>query len=289
MLVLDGDPGASVLAFSADDTRLIAAWLDRFDVWSLPAGQLLRTVRPVESDPYAARVASHPGGEFVIVAGSVLDAISLIDGKTIDFAHGTDRFFEVLISPDGGRVVALDRLRHFYGFGLGSNGRFHQLWRSPSRAFDETGAFIGPNRFVTLDRQFIFEWDVSSGRVRATHPYPAGHVGHPAASPDGTRFAILGDDKFYVWDTATWGWPTRVPSDCGQQLVSFAFHPLKPVFAAVRSEQTSIEFFDTVTWKSVTKYDWNLGTMRAVTFSPDGSLAAAISAGGKIVVWDVDV
>jgi hypothetical protein len=44
-----------------------------------------------------------------------------------------------------------------------------------------------------------------------------------------------------------------------------------------------------VTWQPVAKYQWKLGEMRAVTFSADGALAAAGSARGKIVVWDVDV
>jgi WD40 repeat protein len=36
-------------------------------------------------------------------------------------------------------------------------------------------------------------------------------------------------------------------------------------------------------------YTWNIGRMRSIAFSPDGTLAAAGSDTGKIIVWDVDV
>jgi hypothetical protein len=36
-------------------------------------------------------------------------------------------------------------------------------------------------------------------------------------------------------------------------------------------------------------FDWDMGRLRSVAFSPDGMLAAAGNDKGKIVVWDVDL
>jgi hypothetical protein len=36
-------------------------------------------------------------------------------------------------------------------------------------------------------------------------------------------------------------------------------------------------------------FNWEIGRLRSVAFSPDGMLAAAGGDRGKIVVWDVDL
>ena len=49
-----------------------------------------------------------------------------------------------------------------------------------------------------------------------------------------------------------------------------------------------MKFLDAGTGAVIRKFNWKLGPLVSVAFSPDGTLAAAGSAGGKIVVWDVD-
>jgi WD40 repeat protein len=38
----------------------------------------------------------------------------------------------------------------------------------------------------------------------------------------------------------------------------------------------------------VHKWNWKLGPLRSVAYSPDGTLGAAGSEDGRVVVWDVD-
>jgi hypothetical protein len=150
------------------------------------------------------------------------------------------------------------------------------------------GGYASGESLVTIDGPRVYIRDVANGEIRSSVVYPANHIIHLAVSPDGSRFAWMGWEKLYVWDTAAWGKPTRVDFHGGRRLRSFAFHPSRPLFAAVQERQTLVKFFDTNTWKPLTKFQWKLGETRSVAFSHDGTLAAASSATGKIVVWDVD-
>ncbi|MCI0703333.1 MAG: hypothetical protein L0241_19820 [Planctomycetia bacterium] len=72
-----------------------------------------------------------------------------------------------------------------------------------------------------------------------------------------------------------------------------AFHPGGTILAAVGTDE-SVKLFDTATWKMVRSFAWEIGELRAVCFSLDGTRAATIGKGakkigGKVVVWDVDL
>jgi WD40 repeat protein len=57
---------------------------------------------------------------------------------------------------------------------------------------------------------------------------------------------------------------------------------------ALLGASTLVKFFDAETGELLRKFQWKLGPLRCVAFSPDGTLAAAGSEDGKIVVWDMD-
>ncbi len=50
-----------------------------------------------------------------------------------------------------------------------------------------------------------------------------------------------------------------------------------------------MKLYDVSTWKLGQAFDWGIGRVLSVAFSPDGMLAAAGGDKGKIVVWDVDL
>jgi hypothetical protein len=49
-----------------------------------------------------------------------------------------------------------------------------------------------------------------------------------------------------------------------------------------------VKLYDTASWKVAQAFDWDMGRLRSVAFSPDGMLGSAGNDKGKIVVWDVD-
>ncbi len=94
----------------------------------------------------------------------------------------------------------------------------------------------------------------------------------------------------------------KAPSDltpaAGATCRAVAFHPSGALLAAAGDSGT-VTLYDTATWKVARAFAWDIGALRAVCFSPDGTRAATISAGtvpqegkraiGRAVVWDVDV
>jgi len=257
------------------------------DVWAMPEGKRKRTLGAFEDTFFAV----HPSGRFVFVAGKQpLQAILIVDERVEVASRTTDQIDRVIASPNGNWVIGMsERQRALYGYQWGADEKLRRAWTRGSSGYREFPCgFVDGDRFVSVGGALVVVRDAATGEVRSTAEYPSGYVIHAATSPDGSKFASMGWEKLYVWDTAVWGKPRRVDFTGGRRLTSFAFHPTRPLFAAIQGGQTLVKFFDTVSWKLASRFAWKLGEMRCVAFSPDGTLAAAGSASGKIVVWDVD-
>jgi WD40 repeat protein len=87
-------------------------------------------------------------------------------------------------------------------------------------------------------------------------------------------------------DDLWWG-PVELRNDTKKHFTGLAFHPSGRYLAATSNDGT-VKFYDTTTWKMVQAFNWEVGRLRSLAFSPDGMLAAAGGDKGKIVVWDVD-
>src|SRR5205823_1500020 len=95
--------------------------------------------------------------------------------------------------------------------------------------------------------------------------------------------------RVYVFDLANPTTPPReLKNDNRKHFTGIAFHPSGRYLAATSNDET-VKLYDTTTWDVARTFTWDIGKMRSVCFSPDGTLAAAGSDKGKVVVWDVDV
>ena len=54
------------------------------------------------------------------------------------------------------------------------------------------------------------------------------------------------------------------------------------------SYDTTVRFWDVTSLGERAAYDWEIGKLRGVAFSPDGMTAAAVGEKSKVVVWDVE-
>lgn len=291
MLVLDGEGSVHSVAFTPDGTQLVAGRHGGLiDVWTVPAGERVRTIGPLGDD--VAACAVHPSGRCVFAAGGRLRVVSLAETPSVVEVPGVEHVRRVVVSPGGEWVVAdAETLawRQSTGFRSTPDGQLGRVWQGERNPFGQSaGGFINATHLVTVGGKRVVVRDAATGAEKSASSYGSHYANYRAVSPDGSRFAVMAYADLYVWDTTTWGKPAQLNSGSSRPFTSFAFHPAKPLLAAIQRRQTLVKFFDTTTWQPVAKFNWKIGPMCAVAFGPDGTLAAAGSEGGKVVVWDVD-
>jgi WD40 repeat protein len=162
------------------------------------------------------------------------------------------------------------------------------VWRKTIRepfSFQQVAGFLPDGeRFVTLDgavriRAFATGDELAAGRFkpRGTH--------QPQLSPDGRHLAALGYGNMYVFDLVTLAQPRKISGTATfGDFRSSAIHPGGTTMAVFHGGPTLVKLYDLETLARAETYNWRLGPLRSVAFSPDGALGAAGSDNGRIVL-----
>jgi WD40 repeat protein len=305
MLVLQADDSVIQLRFLPDGRRLLAWVLSaqkvlNFDVWTLPDGGRVRLPLPrldIQSWWYWANhgnaVAVHPTGEWCYIAwAGRLFSFRTADGTPRPVPEGV-RAHQVVLSPSGDRLLAahLTRDRGQLAALTADASGDTVVWRRPlPPEFRHVAGFLPDGeRFVTIAGHAVRISTFATGNEQAAARYPAGHAYQPQLSPDGRHLGVIGYGSMYLFDTAVLGKARRITSTRTYgNFVSFAFHPDGRTLAVIHGGPTLVKLYDLGTLRLVRKYNWKLGPLECVAFSPDGMLGAAGSRDGRIVLWDVD-
>jgi WD40 repeat protein len=225
--------------------------------------------------------------------------------KSLPVLDGSTELIEPAFSPDGTRAVS--KLKGFHsstltGHTLSPKGVQKAWVRRPT---DPAGKLSGlqplcflpdGDRFLVAvyevngahrPRLMICRWSDKADRVSCEAPrgFTVGRL-----SPDGSRLACPCHEfgAILVYDT---GDLTRPPDGYTvpgkQRLGMMAYHPSGEFLAAVGGNDVIL--LDACTFRVMRSYDWQVGPVQDVAFSPDGALAAVSGETGKVVVWDVDV
>lgn len=285
MLVLDGESPANTLAFTPDGSRLVVGRGDgHVEVWAIPSGERLHRWETSVEQPV---LAAHASGQFVVLGSKyAISTVTLAGRGLCNGPPGADR---VLVSPLGEWVVTHTSGNRLLGLRCTPDGSLGAGWEHELQPYARLCQFVGTgDRFATIDNNGLQVRAADTGKVLSTVKYPSNYVMTTAVSPDGGRLAVMGYEKLYVWDTAAWGKPTRYACAGARRFGALAFHPSRPLLATIQSGQTLVKYLATDTWTFAARFAWKLGEMRSVVFNPEGTLAAAGSVTGRIVLWDVD-
>jgi WD40 repeat protein len=123
-------------------------------------------------------------------------------------------------------------------------------------------------------------------RVESIDEYPWSRI---AISPDSRFLATPLGDSIQIRNLS----PglravSKLQNETRKHFTGLAFYPSGRYLAAT-SNDTTVKLYDTESWQVAKTFTWNVGRLRSVAFSPDGTLAAVGSDTGKIIVWDVDL
>lgn len=181
---------------------------------------------------------------------------------------------------------------------LGVAGSELLLWNPHTQEYivapdagDYRGVSFGPDGLVVASIEYhahaLCVWIVKPFRVwfrtdlKGIDTFDNGSV---AMLPDGERVILAAGNVLRCvpinggtgWDTATKKPPLEI-----------ALHPSGRTLL-VADGSKKVTAYDTGNGRPAAQYDWGIGKVGCVTYSPDGTLAAAGGEKGQVVVWDAE-
>lgn len=303
MFVLTGRrKGGDLLAFSPDGRSLAARSETGLQLWrDLAPGATATVFRDINS---VASLRFTPDGGRLYFDGHRAGVIHLPTGGSDVFPPADGYRFQVL-TADGRFIIAVHlppSRGNFVDCRPAVNpGTGAVAWRVPlARAFGGRPVSLADGRFVLEEgedrpagqRGRSYRYVVRSGTtgaVLAEAPASDWFSERDAVSADGRWLAAQHTTRLRVWRLDDLAAPP-VERDSGSKknFTDLAFHPSGRVLA-VSGNDGLVRYYDPETGQVARSFDWKLGKMVGVAFSPDGALAAAGTDTGRIVVWDVDV
>jgi hypothetical protein len=186
------------------------------------------------------------------------------------------------------------------GWRIGTKGEWELLWEGNGGSpyppqFAADGALVFQEVSTGFDptshtlRGVIEAHDPQTGKLVEAVPSSRLLWYGAVLSPDTRLIATVfaKDISVFVRDSE-WRKARTLHSDTRMHFTDAAFHPSGKYLAATNNDAT-VKLYDTTTWEVARTFSWDIGRVRSIAFSRDGTLAAAGSDKGKVVVWDVDL
>lgn len=207
--------------------------------------------------------------------GSINTQVALAGGRLLT-GHGFERMGVGLWRAVAGREWENEWFLDFRGSFHGMTTGFHA-----DRFYLFRGTGPGDSDHPTLTAHSLADREVIA---EARFPYRG--AGWLQASPDGSAVVGTHEATLVVWRPGAN--PEKVRPGGRKHITRAAFHPSGKHLAVTSNDET-VRLLDTQTWAVARQFAWNIGRLKVVAFSPDGTLAAAGGERGRVVVWDVDV
>jgi WD40 repeat protein len=284
------------------------------EVWDATSSRLIMTVR--EPAGPATAVAFVPSGKLLLKSAggfgvSVFDTTSWL-GSGPDFDDWRMKNAEFALAACGNPMLVTEHASFLSGrvpfparvscwlLGEEFNSAYRCLWRHNAAHFSHYGkpvispdghraAAVFHDTSTSHPRTSIQVWDANTGIAQMTIAMdPASPPQQLAFTADGSTLILRTDsNRVRLIDVVR-------PANAGElvnpgrpYVTGIAVHPRGPV-ACTRTNGT-VTFWDAEKREQIRTLDWKAGKLVSVAFSPDGTLGAAGTEDGKVIVWDVDL
>jgi WD40 repeat protein len=106
-------------------------------------------------------------------------------------------------------------------------------------------------------------------------------------SPDSRTLVYTAGHTLFVWDTVRASKVAQTQHEA-KQFMDAAFTPCGRRLITVSKDGVA-RAWEPATWTCERAFAWDIGPLRAVAVSPDGTRAATAGDEGRVVVWDLDL
>jgi WD40 repeat protein len=308
MILLQGVSGrVDVLAFSPDGRRLAAPCSRGVQLWDrISSGGRPTAILPVGLAGWSVEFT--PDGRALLAVGKQAMLYDLERQRAVEVPLELDEGWGVwgCVTPDGRAVLVAER-----GVSLDPGRLFRRPLSDPTtsdwsvevpRPIQTRPVFLaGGKTFVSLEywtERRYGRWtrgqafsvrDAASGAVIRDARVKSESYQNVTASADAGLLASWWEGWVAVFRVEDLNAaPVLIRNDGPKDFTGAAFHPSGRFLAATSNDNT-VKLYDTQTWQLAHAFDWDVGRLRSIAFSPDGMLAAAGGDRGKVVVWDFDL
>jgi WD40 repeat protein len=284
------------VAFSPDGAAVAAPTWNGLQIWRPIVAGAEPAVLPVKQP---GELHFTPDGNGLFVAGRRLNFVNLATGA-VAAPVGDRSVSRFALAHAGDRYIVDEYRSNAHYMSAHSTGGI-LLWEHRVTGWWQQPFFLpGDEAFIRLtggggsardERQYriVTHATATGEELRRSAPF-TGETWRWVLSPDATTFAVpvMTRVRIYRFRDPAVELVTTLRKDNRKDYTGVAFHPSGKYLAATSNDET-VRLYDTTTWEVARTFTWAIGRMRSVCFSPDGTLAAAGSEKGQVVVWDVDL
>ena len=278
------------VAFSPDGRHLaVGADKQRAQVWDLEHRRVVFEQTVVAATDASASVAFLDNHRLLIGNRLFIDECRWADNTTRNlFTTESTRveYGAFTVAPNGSSLVLCDFHSRLQRYSLDQRAPALEWTASLDRyvGFALTCSADGSRIACGLYNGQVSIFDAATGRhLNTLGEEKAAQIGAVGISPDGKTIVWAGGPRLHFWREGE----TRYHSLGRTHFLGIAFHRSGDFFATAKGDGT-VDTWDTRTGERRDSYDWKVGKLNGVAFDATGDRAAACSATGKIVIWDVD-
>ncbi len=280
---------SAVVTASGNETVKLWDWANKAELRSWPGSKFWSPLAVSADGRFVARggygVAVWPtdAAEPALEAEGFTEAVDFSPDSSVFAAHGNSG-----VALRRWKVPGFKTVRGGWG-----GTRTESSFPTGAMRFSRDGGTLATTFGVLNEKRDRFDSvivlrDAFSGketaRLTPAKPPPA-HASELAFTPDGSHMAAIYGPVLIVWDVAS-GTEACRQQPSKKHFKGLSCAPDGRLLTACNDH--SLQMWLHPGWQEAAAFDWKIGRLLCVAVSVDGTMAAAGSATGRVIVWDLE-